>query len=61
MQNFRNLKKKSKIIRGPVCQARPTVTLEEVRKGQKYEVIIESFEFSKISNYKNVHSMSLRH
>ena len=30
--------------------ARPTVTFEEVRKGQKHEVIIESFENSKILN-----------
>ena len=53
MQDYRNLKKVKN------AWARPNAILKEVRKGQKYEVIIESFENSKILNRKIVCFLSL--
>ena len=53
MQDYRNLKKVKN------AWARPNAIFKEVTKGQKYEVIIESFENSKILNRKIVRFLSL--
>ena len=53
MQDYRNLKKVKN------AWARPNAIFKEARKGQKYEVIIESFENSKILHRKIVCFLSL--